>query len=83
MADLTPSPVSPSPPLGEVGCVHIRVADADRAAAFFASLFQWETHQPPGPGGVAHHVTNVSGSGTPVARTKTGPRSVGRSERPW
>lgn len=47
-------------PSGQVGIVHIRVADADRAAAFFGALLDWDTSRAEDDRRIAHYVTNTS-----------------------
>src|SRR5436305_9224418 len=44
----------------QLGIIHIRVDDADRAAAFFGGLLDWETSRADQDGWTAHYVTNTS-----------------------
>ncbi|MBV9253018.1 MAG: hypothetical protein JO054_02205, partial [Actinobacteria bacterium] len=44
----------------QLGIIHIRVDDADRAAAFFGGLLDWETSRHDDGSWVAHYVTNTS-----------------------
>jgi predicted enzyme related to lactoylglutathione lyase len=43
-----------------IGIVHIRVGDADRAAAFFGPLLHWDSERHENERFVAHYVTNTS-----------------------
>jgi len=44
----------------QVGIIHVRVADADRAAAFFGALLDWDTSRAVDDRRTAHYVTNTS-----------------------
>lgn len=44
----------------QLGIIHIRVDDADRAAAFFGGLLDWDTSRADQDGWTAHYVTNTS-----------------------
>jgi predicted enzyme related to lactoylglutathione lyase len=45
---------------GALGLVHLRVADADRAMAFFGAAFGWVGERYDGDGHVSHYVTNTA-----------------------
>lgn len=44
---------------GALGLVHLRVADADRAIAFFGEAFGWQSERFAGDGHVSHYVNNT------------------------
>ena len=44
---------------GELGIVHMAVADADRAISFFERLFGWEAERTTWDGHVSHYVVNT------------------------
>jgi hypothetical protein len=56
---MTEPTVMPESTRGQVGIIHIRVADADRAVGFFSQLFGWEA-DPFRGAYTAHYVVNSS-----------------------
>lgn len=76
------SPPQPAPPETRVGHVHLKVADLDRAIAFYSGVLGFELMQRYGPqaaflgaGGYHHHVglnTWESAGGTPPPPGHTG-----------
>jgi predicted enzyme related to lactoylglutathione lyase len=51
---------APSQAIRQLGIVHIRVADADRAIAFFGALLDWDGERAQDERRLAYYVTNTS-----------------------
>jgi len=79
VADLTPDPIDPGV---DIGHVHLKVADIDRALAFYCGVLGFELQQRMGDeaafvsaGGYHHHIglnTWMSNGGSPPPRASTG-----------